>query len=86
MPPLPTESARPLYEILPEVKVKGTSSSEIYSSSRTYAMPGTQPENVVNISKTIDITKPVAQTTEAANEKEDEKKKKEKKDKYKVKF
>jgi hypothetical protein len=49
-----------LYEILPEVKVKAASSSEIYSSGHTYAMPGAQPESVVNISKAIDITKPTA--------------------------
>lgn len=40
MPPLPIESARPLYEILPEVKVQGGSSSEIYGSSHTYAISG----------------------------------------------
>jgi hypothetical protein len=40
MPPLPIESARPLYEILPEVKVQGGSSSEIYGSSHTYSISG----------------------------------------------
>lgn len=39
MPPLPTEAARPLYEILPEVKAQG-GSSEIYGSSHTYAISG----------------------------------------------
>ncbi len=80
MPPLPIESARPLYEILPEVKVQGGSSSEIYGSSHTYAISGNsvQPpsstQGVVNISKNIDITKPIT-TSDNASTKEDEKKK-----------
>lgn len=76
MPPLPTEVARPLYEILPEVKT-GATQSDIYASSHGYAMP--EPKEPVNIQKNIDIAKGDA-------EKEDEKKKKDKKDKYKVKF
>jgi hypothetical protein len=78
MPPLPSEAARPLYEILPEVKVQGGSSSEIYGSSHTYAISGTsgQPvsQGVINISKNIDIAKPTV-PTENASTKEDEKKK-----------
>ena len=75
MPPLPTESARPLYEILHEVKVQGGSSSEIYGSSHTYSIGGNtvQPSSVINISKNIDITKPAP--TENLTTKEDEKKK-----------
>lgn len=78
MPPLPSEAARPLYEILPEVKVQGGSSSEIYGSSHTYAISGSsgQPasQGVINISKNIDITKPTA-PAENTTTKEDEKKK-----------
>ena len=87
MPPIPTETARPLYEIIPEVKVRADqASAEIYAPGHSYAMPAgvniakpIEPE--VKIAKTIEITK---QTTES--EKEDQKKKQEKKDKYKVKF
>jgi splicing factor 3B subunit 2 len=38
MPPIPTE-ARPLYEILPEVKAASSGQSEIYASSHGYAVP-----------------------------------------------
>jgi len=86
MPPLPREAPRPLYEILPEVKVlQSSASAEIYAPGHSYAMPSvniakpTEPE--VKITKPVDISK---QTTES--EKEDQKKKQEKKDKYKVKF
>jgi PSP len=73
MPPLPTEVARPLYEIIPEVKNAGASASEIYASGHGYALPST-----VNIQKTIE-------TAQKGDAKE-EKKKDDKKDKYKVKF
>lgn len=86
MPPLPKEAPRPLYEILPEVKVlQSSASAEIYAPGHSYAMPSvniakpTEPE--VKITKPVDISK---QTTDS--EKEDQKKKQEKKDKYKVKF
>jgi hypothetical protein len=80
MPPLPSE-ARPLYEILPEVKQK-TGASDIYAPGHGYAMP-------VNIQKNIDISKPTegpSSSSAADKEKEEAKKKQEKKDKYKVKF
>ena len=91
MPPLPTE-ARPLYEILPEVKQTGSAGSgqgEIYGSAHGYALPsakpGAAPQIVqVNIQKNIEGAANVV--SQSDKEKEDEKKKKEKKDKYKVKF
>jgi hypothetical protein len=62
MPPLPIE-ARPLYEILPEVKSKsGPSATEIYAPSHGYAMPQ------VNIQKTIDT----ANATTTSEKKEDD--------------
>ena len=98
MPPLPTELARPLYEIIPEVKVSAASaSSEIYAPSHSYALPTSSKgaaegaAGIVNISKNIDISKPATSTGAASEkdqtkDKEDEKKQKDKKDKYKVKF
>ena len=86
MPPLPTEAPRPLYEIIPEVKVKQASASaEIYAPGHSYALPSVNiakpSEAEVKAPKTVEITK---QTSETENE--DNKKKQEKKDKYKVKF
>lgn len=83
MPPLPSEAARPLYEIIPEVKVtQAMASSEIYAPGHSYAMPSVNiAKPTETAAKTVDISK---STTES--EKEDQKKKQEKKDKYKVKF
>jgi hypothetical protein len=76
MPPLPSD-ARPLYEIVPEVRQK-VSASDIYAPGHSYAMP-------VNIQKAIE--KPVVGSASTNDkEKEDAKKKQKKKDKYKVKF
>ena len=48
MPPIPTEAARPLYEIIPEVKVaSGSTSADIYAPGHSYALPS------VNISKPV---------------------------------
>ena len=99
MPPLPTEPARPLYEILPEVKVQAASTSaDIYAPGHSYALPSAAPVNIskpdttaaaeVKITKPVDITKGSGTSGEGAagENKEDLKKKQEKKDKYKVKF
>lgn len=86
MPPTPTE-ARPLYEIVEEVKNKQGDSSDIFLSGHGYKLQSAGATGSQSVEAEINISKVVADGKTAAEKEEERKRKeKEKKDKYKVKF